>query len=94
MIIFYSIISIDSFSQQNISQPNQSGKPVPVKGRLTGKITDAKTRAALPGATIYFPDLKKELFPIIMVYILLHSLMQENILYKLLIRVTRPILKL
>ncbi len=57
LIIFCSIISINTFSQQNL-QPNQSGKSVPVKGRLTGKITDTKTGAALPGATIYFPDLK------------------------------------
>ena len=28
------------------------------KGRLSGKVTDSKTGLALPGATIYFPDLK------------------------------------
>src|SRR6266487_2810110 len=57
LIIFYSIISTNSFSQY-IGQSNPSVKSVPVKGRLTGKITDTKTGAALPGATIYFPDLK------------------------------------
>lgn len=58
LIIFYSIISTNSFSQQKPNQINQSAKPASIKGRLTGKITDAKTGAALPSATIYFPDLK------------------------------------
>src|SRR6476660_4787754 len=58
LIIFYSIISTNSFSQQKPNRINHSAKPASIKGRLTGKITDAKTGAVLPAATIYFPDLK------------------------------------
>src|SRR5919197_1152647 len=58
-IVFCFIISVNSFSQQDQNLTGKSpGKTVAVKGRLTGKVTDAKNGAALPGATIYFPDLK------------------------------------
>lgn len=51
------IFSVKTFSQQTIEIKNGSNEPVD-KGRLTGKITDAKTGVPLPGATIYFPDLR------------------------------------
>ena len=59
-IISFIFILISSFtySQQDLTSGNNH-RPPSVGGVLTGKITDAKTGEALPGASIYLHDLKK-----------------------------------
>lgn len=60
LTFIYSLIHFYSYSQQELISSN---RPVPVAAPpasvLSGKITDAKTGEALPGASIYMHDLKK-----------------------------------
>lgn len=58
MITLSFIVSNNLYSQQNVNPIVGSINKNITKGRISGKITDAKTGAPLPGATIYFPDLK------------------------------------
>jgi iron complex outermembrane recepter protein len=61
LTFIYSLLSLLTYSQQELSPVSHHAVPVaaPVAGVLTGKITDAKTGEALPGASIYVHDLKK-----------------------------------
>ena len=56
----FSFISVYTYSQQNLTtSPAHVPVSASIAGVLTGKITDAKTGEALPGASIYLHDLKK-----------------------------------
>jgi Outer membrane receptor proteins, mostly Fe transport len=58
-IVICQFLYIVSFGQQEITQVTTPQLPKAIAGVLSGKITDAKTGEALPGATIYVHDLKK-----------------------------------